>query len=89
MKNSEYFSVLNTNLTVDAWWNSLSHDDRVDIGGIAIHFNLITANCRSFNLIKDFNDLSSKQKTYIRYIYNKKDTNFSMFPMTGNIKVKI
>jgi len=78
MLNSEYYPLLNTNKTIKEWWNDLNWGERVDIGGVAIHFTLMTANYR-WNSNFNYEDLTKSQKKIVKTIYSNRNSKWSMF----------
>jgi Zn ribbon nucleic-acid-binding protein len=77
--NAEHYSVLNTTLNVDSWWDSLTEKERIDVGGVAIHFSLISANFK-WSIRLGYSQLKNSQKGIVKQIYNRRNEQYSMFP---------
>ena len=78
MLNCEYYSVLNTDKTIEEWWNNLNYVNKFDIGCIAIHFNLMSSNYK-WNDYSNYEKLSKSQKKIIKNIFYSKNSEWSMF----------
>jgi len=102
-KNKDEFPVLNTEeKEVEKWWNNLNHEQRVEVGGIAIHYNEMTAGCRWGTYRWEFDEktkhleptglpylyseLPKSQQKRIKFVFSKKEENYSMFPLSAFFK---
>ena len=60
------------NNEVKNWWDNLSYDVKLNMGGIAVSNNFMSPNYR-FNMYSNFVDLSSGQQKIIYKIFLNKD----------------
>ena len=82
-KNRKEFPFLNTDLeNVNIWWDSLNEQQKHDVGGIAIHFNKMTANYR-WNNFSNYDSLKKSQKKIIEFVFNRKDEDYTIFYLPG------
>lgn len=83
-KMLDHYSVLKTRKKkVETWWDSLTEFDRIDVGGIALHYHMLTPNSRWWYLDTCFNDLKPKQKKVLRFIWSKRYSTYAMFDLVG------
>lgn len=88
IKNTEKYPVLNTKLiNSETWWNSLEWKEKVDVGGIAMHYNKISANYKWNCSNTSYNDLTKSQKKIINFIYLKKGCNYYKFDPINLLKL--
>jgi len=71
----------------DTWWNSLGKDRRFEVGSAALHFHLITPNY-CWNMNSGWSDLYPKQKRAIKFVFNHRHDNWSMFDLVGMLGIR-
>lgn len=88
IRNIEKYPVFDTELlNSEDWWNSLKWEEKVDVGGIAIHYKKMNANYKwNCNEIL-YKDLIKSQKKIIDFIFSKKDDNYYMFDLISLLKL--
>lgn len=95
-RNRDQFPVLNTEEADPAkFWDSLNWDQKMEVGSVGIHFNMMTANYRWDCGYQDkrrkhtpFKDLSRSQKKIIATALKEKDNPYSMFDLLGMLKLR-
>jgi hypothetical protein len=87
--NRENYSTLDTEFTdPETWWNTLTETQKINVGGIAIHFNKMSANYRWDCYNTKYCDLKKSQKQIIKFVLTQKDKDYSMFPLQSMLKFK-
>jgi hypothetical protein len=86
--NRDQFSVLDMGVTeAETWWDILTEYQKIEVGGIAIHFNKMSANYR-WNTYSKYHDLKKPQQKIITFVLAQKNKNYSMFPLQSMLKFK-
>jgi hypothetical protein len=86
--NRNQYPVLDTEyIDPETWWDILTEDQKIDVGGIAIHFKKMSANYRWDCYDTKFCDLKKSQKQIITFILAQKDKYYSMFPLQTLLKI--
>lgn len=78
----EKYPFLDSDLPVEEWWGNLSFDEKLKVGGIAIHFHYMTANCK-WNCYDGFSEVRKSQQKRIKKVYNRKDDKYFAFDPFG------
>ncbi len=94
LKIHEKYPCLNTKETsIDSWWDKLNWGDKVDVGSAALYFCRMSANYKwdcghSDKRRKQtkFKDLSKGQQRIIKYVWERRNTNYTMFYLPGLFK---
>jgi purine nucleoside permease len=85
--NSDEFQVLSTEkLNAEAWWDTLDYHGKVDVGGIAIHYNRMSASYRWHCGELKFKEIKKGQQRIIKYVFSKRDNKYMSFPLESLIK---
>ena len=80
--NNQKYPELNTTETdPEVWWNSLDRWGHVAVGGMSVHFGMMTAEYK-WQCNVPYSELKSKQKKMVNYILKQKDTEWKMFPVS-------
>jgi hypothetical protein len=88
--NRDQFPVLDMNLTeAETWWDILTEYQKIEVGGIAIHFNKMSANYRWDCYSTKYRDLKKSQQKIITFVLAQKNKNYSMFPLESMLKFTI
>jgi hypothetical protein len=84
--NRDQFPVLDIGLTeAETWWDILTEYQKIEVGGIAIHFNKMSANYR-WNTYSKYRDIKKPQQKIITFVLAQKNKNYSMFPLQSMLK---
>jgi hypothetical protein len=87
--NRDHYLILNTEyIDPETWWNTLTETQKINVGGIAIHFNKMSANYRWDCYNTKYCDLKKSQKKIITFVLAQKDKDYSMFPLQSLLKIK-
>ena len=80
MKNKEKYPILNLEFeSAQLWWDSLTSNEKIDVGSVAMHFNKISANYK-WNTYLTFEALKRGQQSIIKSVYKTRNETFYMFP---------
>lgn len=84
--NEEYCKALKTTeIDVKKWWNKLSYLDKVNVIGLAVHYNLTTPNSRwGFG---NFEDYSKQKQNIVKSIFNKRKQSYNAFDLVSMLKI--
>lgn len=82
------YPVLDTELSVDEWWDSLNNNERFDVATAAIHYYLFTPNYIWWTHT-NFRETKKPQQKHIKYVYDKRNEPYRMFPTTELIMKNI
>lgn len=84
--NAEKVTALKTDETnVEIWWNGLSEHDRYEVIGLALHYNLTTANSRwGFG---EFNTMSKPKQRIIKTVFNKRKESYKAIDLMSMLRV--
>lgn len=90
-KNEDKYPSLKTKeSTAIDWWNSLDKNNKINVGSLAIHYNLMTANF-PWNCFSGergcFDNLSRNQKRIVKYLFTKRNVMWEMIPLETIFKV--
>jgi hypothetical protein len=82
IKIYEKFPEMKTDLTdCKLWWNSLNVEERSKVGWVAFHFGKQTANSRW--QIKDFELLSNRYKSKVRFCFKMRNSEYLPFDLVA------
>lgn len=94
--NSDKYPVLKTEkATAEEWWDSLNkgkrfkvcrnfmYDTKYEVGSIAMHLNLMSANYKWNGTSDKFAKLTKSQQKIIKIIFSERNNNYSMLDMKG------
>lgn len=88
-RNRDQFPVINTQeVDPDMFWNNLNWKQKVEVGGIGVHFNMMSANYKWDCGQTKFKDLKKIQKKIIATALKEKDNPYSMFDLLGMLKLR-
>lgn len=87
--NQDEYPFLKTDyITPEDWWNSLDYDNKIDIGGVAIHYNKISSDYKWDCGYKDekrkhtpYSELKKSQRKIIADIFKQRNKPFQKFPI--------
>ena len=91
---NQYPSLKTKKRKVDTWWDGLDKDNKVDVGGAAIHFGKMSANykwrCQDIENDRKgskFSDLTPSQKRIVKFVFEQRSKNYSMFDLVSLFKL--
>jgi hypothetical protein len=87
-KNRDEMPILNTELPVDQWWDSLDYQGKVSVGMVALHFYMMTPNSKFICNETKFKDLPKRQQKRIENCLKEKDYPYSMYDIKGLFKLR-
>jgi len=59
---------------VNSWWDSLTDAEKIEVGGVAIHCNKMTANYKWFCSGQDnFESLKTSQKRIVSHVFSRRN----------------
>lgn len=78
MKNREKYKFLDSDEQINKWWNNLSEYDRIDVGGEAVRYSLMSANFK-WDVQNDYDKLKKSQKLKVNNIYSRRNDEYTIF----------
>jgi hypothetical protein len=85
--NRNVYPVLDMEITdPEVWWDILAYYQKIEVGGVAIHYQKMSPNYRWDCYDTKYKDLKKSQKAIITYVLKKKDNPWSMIPLEGLLK---
>lgn len=82
--NSDVYPSLKTSeMTPQSWWDSLSEDQRHEVGSACVSLMIMTANCRWGRT--EWKTLPKSQTKRITTVFKHRDKKWEAFPVLGMI----
>lgn len=87
--NADEFKALQTEkATIEEWWNSLSWEQKVEVGSAGLHFGKMSPRYPwKCQLTDMYSDLTKSQKKIVQFVWDKRNEKYSVFYLPALLKL--
>lgn len=91
LNRDKYTSLKTRKRNVENWWDSLTYENKIDVGSAALHFDLMTANYKWKYQSREndggslFSDLTKSQQIIIKTVFSKRNDKYSVIDFASTM----